>query len=105
MSPIVIQTISIIIAIVVFLAGMGASFAFLISKYREKDMATLRATNKDQGDRIKLLEDAVSRLEGQVESLEKTNKTLDDLVMTALKQYFFEHPDLARSMQEKVLRP
>ena len=103
MSPIVIQTISIIIAIVVFLAGMGASFAFLISKYREKDMATLRATNKDQGDRIDLLEKAVSRLEGQVDSLEKKNKTLEDLVTIALKQYFFEHPDIAKTMQDKVL--
>lgn len=103
MSPIVIQTISIIIAIVVFLAGMGASFAFLISKYKEKDMATLRATNKDQGDRIDLLEKAVSRLEGQVDSLEKKNKTLEDLVTIALKQYFFEHPDIAKTMQDKVL--
>lgn len=103
MNPIFVQTISIIIAIIVFLAGMGASFAFLISKYREKDMATLRNTNKDLSDRVDLLEKTVYRLEGQVDSLEKKNKTLEDLVTIALKQYFFEHPDIAKTMQDKVL--
>lgn len=81
-----------------------ASITYLISKIRANDMKILRDTNRDQGDRIALLEAAVERLTMQVDGLEKKNKTLEDLVMTALKQYFFEHPDVAQRMQEEILK-
>lgn len=76
---------------------------YLLSKTRESDMKILRNTNKDQGDRITLLEAAVKRLENQVIDLQHQNKTLNDLVVVALKQYFFENPKLAESIKDKVI--
>jgi hypothetical protein len=67
-------------------------------------MEILRATNKDQGDRITLLEAAVERLNGQVTDLQHQNKTLNDLVIVALKQYFFENPKVAESMKDTILK-
>ena len=89
--------------VVMLLAGL-ASVSYLWSRVRANDLNILRATNQDQGDRIRLLESAVVRLETQVHDLIKQNKTLEDLVAMALKQYFFEHPDIAKGLQEKILK-
>lgn len=72
---------------------------YAVSKIRANDMKILRDTNKDQGDRITLLEAAVLRLETQVIDLQHQNKTLNDLVVVALKQYFFENPTVAAQMK------
>lgn len=81
----------------------GAIF-FIFSRKRQSDMEILRATNKDQGDRITVLESAVTRLEGQIQDLQHQNKTLNDLVIVALKQYFFENPKVAESMKDTILK-
>lgn len=76
---------------------------FGVSKVRANDMQILRDTNRDQGDRITLLETAVNRLEDQLKVLQHQNKTLEDLVVVALKQFFFENPTVAHDMKKKVL--
>lgn len=77
---------------------------YLTSRIRANDMQVLRDNNKDQGDRITLLEAAVTRLEGQIIDLQHQNKTLNDLVVVALKQYFFENPTVAGEMQKKIMK-
>lgn len=86
---------------IIFVSG---AVAYLFSRVRKNDMQVLRNNNKDQGDRITLLEAAVTRLEKQVGELESQNKTLNDLVVVALKQYFFENPTVAGDMQKKVMK-
>lgn len=81
---------------------LGTIFIFWGRKH-SGDLETLRATNKDQGDRIEVLEKAVERLESEVKELKQQNKTLEDVVVVALKQFFFENPSLAKDLQEKVL--
>ena len=85
-------------------------FSFYWRQRRNEDLKILRDTNKDQGDRITLLEKSVKDqtnsidiLKSQVVALETKNKTLEDLVAIALKQYFFEHPDIADKMKDKIL--
>lgn len=87
------------------------SFSFYWRYRRNEDLKLLRDTNKDQGDRIEVLEtksrdqdNNIVLLQAQVKLLETQNKTLEDLMVIALKQYFFEHPDVASRMQEKILK-
>ena len=87
------------------------SFSFYWRQRRNEDLKILRETNRDQGDRIALLEksvkdqdNSITILKGQVIALETKNKTLEDLVAIALKSYFFEHPEIATAMTEKVLK-
>lgn len=77
---------------------------YLVSKVRANDMKILRETNRDQGDRISLLEKSVKRLEDQIIDLQHKNQTLNDLVVVALKQYFFENPKVADSMKQVLLK-
>ena len=84
------------------LVGALGGISFL-SRVRANDLKILRQTNQDQGERIKLLEAAVSRLEEHVRNLEGQNKTLDDLVVTALKYYFMENPNIASELKAKVI--
>lgn len=81
---------------------VGGIFLFW-GKKRSGDLETLRATNRDQGDRINLLEEAVERLQVEVKELKHQNKTLEDLVVVALKQFFFENPKLAKDINEKLI--
>lgn len=62
----------------------------------------LRDTLEDNNGRIMILENEVKTLNVKVESLEKRNKTLEDLVITALKQYFFENPKVASQLKDIV---
>lgn len=75
---------------------------YLASKIRANDMKILRDTNKDQYDRIVLLESKVKQLESSVVSLQNKNKTLEDLVVVALKEYYFEHPTVAVEVKDAV---
>jgi hypothetical protein len=77
-----------------FLVSISAS-VYLGSRIRKNDMEILRSTNKDQYDRIILLETSVERLSKCVIELQSKNKTLEDLVVVALKEYYFEHPTIA----------
>lgn len=65
-------------------------------------MEILRSTNKDQYDRIILLETSVERLSKCVTELQSKNKTLEDLVVVALKEYYFEHPTIAVEIKDAV---
>lgn len=86
------------------LVGFLGVVSFL-SRVRANDLKILRQTNIDQGARIKLLEDAVARLQEHVKTLEQQNKTLDDLVVIALKHYFLENPEVASSLKTKIIDP
>lgn len=85
-----------------FIIAVSAS-VYLASKTRANDMKILRDTNKDQYDRILLLEAKVKTLESHVQELQHRNKTLEDLTIVALKEYFFEHPTVAVDMKEKLV--
>jgi hypothetical protein len=83
--------------------------AYLFSMVRRADMKILRDTNEDALKRIKQLEDSgtqqdaeIINLKGKVEMLEKQNKTLEDLVIVALKQYFFENPTTAKRLKDII---
>lgn len=86
------------------LVGALGGISFL-SRVRANDLKILRQTNQDQGARIKLLEDAVARLQDHVKILEQQNKTLDDLVVIALKHYFLENPEVASNLKTKIIDP
>lgn len=101
--------ISVVIGIIISLSIIVVAIAFIFSKIRENDMTILRNANKDLRDtlednngRIMILENEVKTLNVKVESLEKRNKTLEDLVITALKQYFFENPKVASQLKDIV---
>lgn len=82
---------------------------YLFNKVRENDMKILRDANTDLRDSI---EDAEKKIVGlntqvailneKVAILEKKNKTLEDLVITALKQYFFENPKVASTLHKAI---
>ncbi len=63
----------------------------------------LRERLDDKGKEIKELQDNFKILEAKVDVLEKRNRTLEDLMVTALKQYFYEHPDIAKTMQKAII--
>jgi len=84
-----------------FVVAVSAS-VYLASKVRANDMKILRDTNKDQYDRIILLESKVKQLESCVVALQNKNKTLEDLVVVALKEYYFEHPTVAVEIKDAV---
>ena len=75
---------------------------YLGSRIRKNDMEILRSTNKDQYDRIILLEEKVDKLTKCVTTLQNKNKTLEDLVVVALKEYYFEHPTVAVDIKDAV---
>lgn len=86
-----------------------ASFITIFSKIRKDDMSTLREANKDLRDsisdgekRMKLLESEVSRLIEKVDFLDKRNKTLEQLVISALEQYFTDNPAIANRIQNVI---
>lgn len=87
----------------------SSSILFIFSKIRKNDMDILRQSNVDLraaiDDNQRALEkmhDNIIILNGKVADLEKKNKTLEDLVVVALKQYFFENPTLAKDIQKKI---
>lgn len=79
------------------------------SKVRRNDMEVLRNANSDlrstlddNSKEIITMRTQIDLLILKVADLEKRNKTLEDLVVVALKQYFFENPTLAKDIQKKV---
>lgn len=79
--------------------------AYIFSRVRRNDMDNLRKANTDLRDslgdsdkKILSLEDAVHTLEIKVETLEKENRRFEDLIIVALKQYFFENPKMAEQV-------
>lgn len=64
----------------------------------------LRKILEDKVKQINDMQTQINHLQVEIDGLKKTNKTLEDLVLTALKQYFFENPKIATSLQEKILK-
>jgi len=86
-----------------------ASVAFIFSKVRERDMSMLRQSNDDlraaHDDNTRVINEMnvkITTLERKVVDLEKHNQTLEDLVVTALKQFFSENPKLAKEIKDKI---
>ena len=87
----------------------GASVTFIFSRVRQNDMTLLRQTNEDlraahndNTEKIEVLQKQVDELCGKVKVLEKTNKTFEDIITVALKQFFETNPQMAVEMQELV---
>lgn len=80
------------------------SLSVFFSKKRQEDMLTLRNFNADLLSKIEYMQKDLDTLKGQVDTLEKQNKTLEDLVIISLKQYFFENPMVAKDLKEKILK-
>lgn len=83
---------------------------YLVSRVRKNDMEVLRSANTDLraslDDNIREIAEMrgeINTLISKVSDLEKRNKTLEDLVVVALKQYFFENPTLAKDIQKSVV--
>lgn len=83
---------------------------YLISRIRKNDMQLLRDANRDlrasledNKTKISQMHNEVKTLGEKVSDLEKKNKTLQDLVITALKQYFFENPIVAKNIKNKII--
>lgn len=62
----------------------------------------LRQIVEDRAKEIETMKVAIKDLQDQVAVLQKANKTFEDLIITALKQYFFENPTQAKLMEEMV---
>lgn len=91
------------------LGGIILAVLFLFSKVRASDMKVLRDANKDYSDRIDQLEEQgrirdveIQQLRQEVAVLKSHNKTLEDVVIVALKQYFFENPKIAEKIGEVI---
>lgn len=69
-----------------------------------ENASDLRSILEDKDKEINLMKIQLQELIGKVEVLEKRNRTLEDLVVTALKQYFFENPKVAGTLQDKVMK-
>ena len=87
----------------------GGSVLYFGSRVRRNDMQVLREANKDLRGTLEDNSNELLKMRGQIDllmskvaDLEKRNKTLEDLVVVALKQYFFENPTLAKDIQKKV---
>lgn len=92
--------------------GWFAIGAFIISAIlfiRRSDIKAIKE-NADELRKILLdkekemigMHNEIELLKGKVDFLEKTNKTLEDLVVVALKQYFLENPNLAKQFKDIV---
>lgn len=86
-----------------------AAGVYIFSNVRKNDMSVLRDANKDlratltdNNTRIITLESETKLLITKVTTLEQHNKTLEDLVVTALKQYFFENPKVASNIKDVI---
>lgn len=103
-----INTISIIAAAVI---GIIGGVAYLMSRLRKSDMELLRANNDDlrkslddNTKKVTFMQTEIKTLNDKVNALEKQNKTLEDLVVVALKQYFFENPTVAEGVGKSVAK-
>ena len=94
---------------VVAIGAVIIAIIYTFSQVRKSDMDVLRNANNDLRNtltdnekRISSLETEIKSLMVKVEVLEKRNKTLEDLVITALKQYFFENPKVAGNLKDII---
>lgn len=79
--------------------GTSLSLTFIFSKVRKSDLELLRQNNTDLKERIDIVETDKINLQKRVEDLESVvkviqekNVNLGDIIATALKHYWEEHP-------------
>lgn len=96
-----------VLTIVIAITGV----TYLFSRIRQTDMTLLRNTNTDfqialdmKGKEMDKMHQQITILNDKVSVLERQNKTLEDLVVTALKQFFFENPTVASDLKKRVLK-
>lgn len=87
----------------------GASVIIIFSRIRNSDMQILRQSNEDlrlahddNTQKINELQKTVKELCDKVKVLETTNKTLEDLVKSALEHFFKENPKMAFEIAKVV---
>lgn len=83
---------------------------YLVSRIRKNDMEVLRSANidlraslDDNSRELVQMRSEINTLMIKVSDLEKKNKTLEDLVVVALKQFFFENPTVAKDLHKKII--
>lgn len=83
---------------------------YLMSRIRKNDMEVLRNANvdlraslDDNTKELNQMRGEMNILNTKVADLERRNKTLEDLVVVALKQFLFENPTLAKDLQKGVI--
>jgi flagellar biosynthesis/type III secretory pathway M-ring protein FliF/YscJ len=86
-----------------------ATVVVIFNKIRQSDMQILRQSNEDlraaHDDNTKKIEELqieVHKLSDKIRLLENTNKTLEDLVKTALEQFFKENPKMAFKIAKDI---
>ena len=94
--------------IALFFTGVASALLF-INTVRRNDLTILRESNKDLRDslsdnekKLNELEKRVEQLTAEVKILEGKNKTLQELVATALKEYFIGNPEVAIKLNQKL---
>lgn len=92
-----IAVVAIVIAGIFFVRGRD------IKRIRE-NAEDLRAIVDDKTKEIDSLRAEMKIMQVRIDELEKRNRTLEDLVIVSLKQYFFENPDVAIGVKEKVMK-
>lgn len=91
---------------VVILSGI-----YLVSRIRKNDMEVLRAANvdlraslDDNSKELAQMRSEINTLMTKVSDLERQNKTFEDLIVVALKQFYFEHPEVANDLKGKLIK-
>jgi predicted nuclease with TOPRIM domain len=91
-----------------FFAGVVASL-LLMNRVRSNDLTVLRTSNQDLRDALEdnikkttEMEVRIEELDKRIKELQGQNKTLQDIVTSALKQYFIENPGEARKLNKQL---
>lgn len=61
--------------------------------------------NKKIDDQNKTIDDqnkTIAGMQEEIKAVQRSSKTMQDLVVSALKQFFLEHPEVAKSMEDMV---
>ena len=91
-----------------FLTGAVSTLLFL-NRVRAYDLKILREGNQDlrtahedNVSKITVLEKTVADFCKKVEKLETKNKTFEDLIITSLKEYFVDNPNIAKTLKKQL---
>ena len=93
----------------VFIVILGS--IYLMSRVRKNDMEVLRNANvdlraslDDNAKELSQMRTEIDILMTKVSDLERQNKTFEDLIVVALKQFYFEHPEVANDLKGKLIK-
>lgn len=70
----------------------------------DKDDEIVDLNKKINNQQVKMdtQQETIKGMQDEIKGLQRANKTLEDLVVTALKQFFFENPKVASSLEDMV---